>query len=229
MRKFKLVIFLLFLTANFSFAQRISRVSSGVDLGVGIQGSSWLPSFQYYQGLHPAKAGWMMFQWGIKGWGFHDGATDLTAPGNLLKSDTLSFNKVSAYGISLMIGLGFKFGNLEAGVNTDLISLAFGARKQGLYQISNFSTASEEVVKYHNNFVNSSPSFFNVLPVGLKGQNGQSEVYVRYRISKQFGVKAGYLIGQQSYTTEIKLNNNQNRFSGTYGMPFVSLAFPVFN
>jgi len=229
MRKFRLTIILLVITVSLAFGQRISRVSSGVDLGTGIQGSAWSPSINYYQGLHPANARWMMFQWGLKGWGFHDGYSELTAPGNLLQSDTLYFNKVSNYGISFMIGLGFKFGNLELGVNTDLISLAFGAKRDGLYQISNFSSAPEEVVKYHNNFVSSSPSFFNVLPAGIKAQNGQSEIYVRYRISKQFGIKAGYLVGQQSYTTTVKLNNNQNRFSGTYGMPFIALAFPVFN
>lgn len=229
MRKFGLTIILLFLGLTYSFGQRISRVSSGVDLGTGIQGSSWSPFVSYYQGLHPANARWMMFQWGLKGWGFHDGYTDLTAPGNLRQSDSLFFNKVSNYGISFTVGLGFVIGNLELGVNTDLFSLAFGAKRDGLYQISNFSSAPEDVVKYHNNFVSSSPSFFNVLPMGLKAQNGQSEVYARYRISKQFGIKVGYLVGQQSYTTEVRLNNGQNRFSGTYGMPFVALAFPVFN
>lgn len=212
-----------------SVAQRISRVSSGADINFGLQESAWSPSIRYHQALNPANAKWLQFQWGLKGWGFSDKSADLSSKGNLLQSDSLIMGKVNHFGVSFTVGLGVKFGQFEAGAMTDLVSLAFGGTKKGLYQLTSYTNANLDAIEYHNNLIEARPTFASALPLAFKGQNGQTEIYVRYRISNQFAVKAGYLIGQQSYSTDVKLNDGQSRFSGTYQMPFIGVSFPMFN
>jgi hypothetical protein len=62
-------------------AQRISRVSAGLDVGTGFGPGNFSPSLLYYQTLQPANAPWIRLTGGARVWNYQAQDTYLTAPG----------------------------------------------------------------------------------------------------------------------------------------------------
>lgn len=227
MKSTRLIVFLIFLIPFSGFAQSISRVTSGIDLGLGYQDKVWVPSAMYHQELSLNNFSWFRIGWGVRTWGYYAGRTDLLPKNISANSDTLKFGKITSNGISLLAGASVRLWKFDIGANTDLIGVAFGVKRRGLYTNSSFEDG--EGAEFYNAYVPSSPTILNVVPVLLSNNSGQSEIFVRYWITERIGVKLGYVHGRVTYTSTEKLDGGQTRFSTTYGVPYAAISFPLYN
>ncbi len=230
--KLKLVIFAAMIISSVQVkAQSLSRVTQGIDIGVGSDfitpNALWSPSASYHQELSLKNFSMFQIGWGVRAYGsYNSGRTDLAPKNSATSFDTLSFGKISSTGISFMVGASVKLWKVEIGVNTDLVGIAFGTRRRGLYSTIYQDGAGAE---FNNKYVYSAPSVLNALPLVFDNQNGQSEIYARIWIIRQIGIKLGFKYGRNVYSAEEKLDNEQTRYSKSYGMPFAALSFPIFN
>ena len=226
MKSTRLASVFLLLFSFTSYAQYPARVNAGLDFGTGYKDNTWAPSAIYHQELSLKDFPWFNIGWGVRGWGYYAGRTDLAPKNSTLSGDTLKFGKISANGISFLLGASIKIWKLDIGANTDLIGIAFGSKRRGLYS----STISDgQGSEFYNDYVPSGPTSLNALPLVLDNQNGQSEVFVRFWFTPRIGLKVGYVHGRVTYTASEKLNNGQTRFSKSYGAPFASVSFPLYN
>ncbi|WP_233876179.1 hypothetical protein [Dyadobacter sp. CY323] len=210
-----------------AFSQSLSRVTSGIDLGVGYLDKVWVPSVLYHQELSLTNFPWFRIGWGVRAWGYYAGRTDLAPKNNALSGDTLKFGRVSSNGASFVLGANFRVWKFDIGANTDLFGVAFGVKRKGLYTKSTLFDG--EGSKYYNDYVPSNPSTINLLPLALDKQNGQSELFLRYWFTDRIALKLGYTYGRITYATAEKLDNGQKRFSKTFGVPYAALSFPFYN
>ncbi|MCE7065814.1 hypothetical protein [Dyadobacter sp. CY326] len=227
MKSFRLIVLFIFIGSIQGFTQSLSRVTSGIDLGLGYQDKEWVPSIMYHQELSLANFQWFRIGWGIRTWGYYAGRTNLLPKDNALSQDTLKFGRLTANGASFLLGANVRLWKFDIGANTDIFGLAFGLRRNGLYTKPTFSEG--EGAEYYNKYVKSNPATLNLLPLALDNQNGQSEIFLRYWITDRVGLKLGYTKGRIVYATEAKLDNGQKRFSKSYGVPYVAVAFPLYN
>ena len=226
MKIFRIAIIISVLCSINTFAQSTARVTSGVDLGLGYQDKIWVPAIMYHQDLGMANFPWFRIGWGVRTWGYYAGPTNLDPEAKGSSNDYLKYKKTSSNGLSVLFGANFRLGSFDIGANTDLIAVAFGAKRNGTYT-KNYPL--EDGTGYINKIVSSKPSFINALPAILNDQAGQSEVYIRYWITTTIGVKVGYVMGRTTYSTAEKLENGQSRFSTNYAVPSVSVSFPLYN
>ncbi len=233
MRKIFFAALLLNFCAFTTQAQRLSRVSAGLDIGTGIGKGNFSPSLLYYQTLQPANAPWIRLTGGARVWNYQAQDTYLTAPGGRSMNDTMQLSRASATGVSFVMGLSLNVANrVDIGVNADLLSFAFGKRRSATYRLADPSSVAESdtlSLKLNGKGVDIAPANLNVVPAFLRNNNGQAEAFVRIWFGKQIGLKFGYMIGQISYRADNKLNNGQKRFSTGYQMPYVALSFPLYN
>ncbi len=227
MKSFRLIVLFILVGSIQGFTQSLSRVTSGIDLGLGYQKDEWVPAALYHQELSLANFQWFRVGWGVRTWGYYAGRTNLTPKDNALSRDTLEFGRLTANGASFVLGANVKLWRFDIGANTDIFGIAIGLRRKGLYTKPGFSEG--EGAKYYNAYVRSNPATLNFLPLALDKQNGQSEIFLRYWITDRIGVKLGYTVGRITYATEAKLDNGQKRFSKTYGVPYFALSFPLYN
>lgn len=230
MKKVLLAVLMTVVGSQVSQAQRISRVSSGVDIGSGFGEGQFSPSLLYYQNLQPAHLQWAQLSGGVRIWNYHGKETKLTAPGGFSREDVMSLDRVSATGISFFLGVNFRpVRFLDIGANADLLSLALGKRRSALYTLATPGSTDDSLTQAANGKeIDIAPTNLNVVPAFLKRNNGQAEAYVRIWFGKQIGLKLGYMIGQISYRTDKKLNG-QGRFGSMYQMPYAALSFPLYN
>ncbi|WP_229209059.1 hypothetical protein [Dyadobacter sediminis] len=221
----RLIILLILTTTISCFAQSISRVTSGIDLGTGYKDNALVPSVMFHQELSLNNFPWFRIGWGVRTWGYYANKTNLLPQSSQFSDDTLKFGRITSNGISFLAGASIRLWKLDIGANTDLFGLAFGARRSGLYTKS--SLFEGEGAAYYNQYVSSTPSLENALPLVLDKQNGQSELFVRFWFTERIGLKAGYVHGRITYTSKVRLDNGQKRFSATYGVPFAALSFPI--
>ena len=208
-------------------SQSLARVTSGIDLGVGYLDKQWAPSAMYHQELSLRHFPWFRVGWGVRAWGYYTGRKDLLPQTSAVSDDTLKFGRISSNGVSFLMGASIRLWRFDIGANTDLVGIAFGLKRRGLYTKS--SAFEGEGQDYYNNYVRSNPATINALPLFMDKQNGQSEVFLRFWITDRIGLKVGYLHGRNTYATEVKLDNGHRRFSNTYGLPFAAIAFPMYN
>ncbi|WP_229216960.1 hypothetical protein [Dyadobacter luteus] len=227
MKLTRLAVFFFLIFSLDGMAQQLGRVTSGLDVGVGSKKDLWVPSITYHQELSLNNFSWFRIGWGIRGASVFAGQTDLTPKNSALSGDTLKFGKITSTSLSFLVGANVRLWRFDIGANTDLFGLSFGAKRGGLYD-QNRLPFNEESEKY-NNYIPGSPVVLNAVPLVLDNQNGQSEIYVRYWIADQIGIKLGYVHGRVTYSTDVKLANDQTRFSTTYGIPYVAIAFPLYN
>ncbi|WP_373511773.1 hypothetical protein [Persicitalea sp.] len=233
MRKVFLAALLIGCSTFTAQAQRISRVSAGLDVGTGFGKGHFSPSLLYYQTIQPANAPWLRLTGGGRVWNYQAQDTYLTAPGGSSMDDTMQLSRASATGFSFVMGMSLRLGNfVDIGANADLLSFAFGKRRTATYRIADPSSIAESDTispKLNGEGVDIAPANLNAVPAFLRNNNGQAEAFVRIWLGKQVGVKFGYMIGQISYRSDFKLNNGQKRFSSGYQMPYVALSFPLYN
>jgi len=232
----KKVFFAVLLVGFYTFttqAQRISRVSAGLDIGTGIGKVDFSPSLLYYQTLQPANAPWVRLMAGARVWNYQRQDTYLTAPAGRSMNDTMQLSRASATGFSFVMGLSINVANrVDIGVNADLLSFALGKRRSATYRLADPSGVAESdtlSLQLNGKGVDIAPANVNAIPAFLRNNNGQAEAFVRIWLGKQVGLKLGYMVGQISYRADNKLNNGQKRFSTGYQMPYVALSFPLYN
>lgn len=218
-----LLILLCVLGAN---AQRLSRVNGGVEIGTGYQDATWAPSITYYQDLSLNHFDWIRIGWGLRGSGLFSDQTALFPHSNTTLGDSLQVRKINSISASFFGSLTVSFGRFDLGANTDLINLAFGSLKTSTYT-KDITFKTEDDLTYKSNKIRSAPSLLNFLPAALDNQNGNSEIFARYRFTNTIGIKAGYLASRVTYSTEQKLDDGKRRFSKMFGMPFIAITFPI--
>lgn len=227
MKSIRLIVLFILIGSTKVFSQDISRVTSGIDLGLGYQDKTWVPSVTYHQELSLNNFPWFRIGWGVRAWGYYAGRTDLLPKSNILANDTLKFGRLSANGASFLIGANFRVWKFDIGANTDLFGVAFGLKRSGLY--TKPSLYEGEGSEYYNKYLSSAPATLNVVPLVLDNQNGQSEVYLRYWINDRIGFKLAYVHGRITYASPYKLDNGQKRYSSSYGVPYLAVSFPLYN
>ncbi|ACT93178.1 hypothetical protein Dfer_1954 [Dyadobacter fermentans DSM 18053] len=227
MKSLRLIVLFVFLGSLKAFSQDLSRVTSGLDVGLGYQSEVWVPSVTYHQELSLSNFPWFRIGWGVRAWGYYGGRTDMFPKSSAVSSDTLKFGRLSANGASFLLGANFRLWKFDIGANTDLFGVAFGLKRQALY--ANGGLYDEESGEYYNKYLSSGPATLNALPLVLDKQNGQSEAYIRYWITDRIGVKLAYVHGRVTYASPYKLVNGQTRYSTTFGVPYLALSFPLYN
>jgi hypothetical protein len=225
MKILHIAIFFFVFNSITAIAQLESRVSSGVDLGLGYQDDDWVPSVSYHQELSLNNFEWFRIGWGIRTSAHYAGPSDLYPQKNGFSSDYLKFGKLSSNSLSFMFGANFRLWRFDIGANTDIVNISVGIRRKGLYT-KNYIFEDDDA-GFYNQHVSSKPRFINAIPLALQDHNGQSELYLRYWISNRVGIKLGYFIGRTTYQTSEKLDNGHKLFSRTYGVPAFSIALPL--
>jgi hypothetical protein len=227
MRSIRFIVLFVFLSSTTTFSQSLSRVTSGIDLGLGYQDKVWVPSVTYHQELSLSNFSWFRIGWGLRAWGYYAGRTDLAPQNTAFSDDTLKFGRITSNGASFLLGANFRLWKLDIGANTDIVGVAFGVKRRGLYTKSTLFEGEGKA--YYNAYVPSSPATINIVPLALDKQNGQSEVYVRFWFTDRIGLKLAYVHGRVTYAAQEKLDNGQKRFSKNYGVPYAAISFPLYN
>lgn len=213
------------------YGQRISRVASGMDIGTGFaSGGEFAPSFFYYQALHPTNMPWVEINGGVRVWSYFANDTYLTTSVGNSKEDRMQLSRVSATGVSFVMGANLKLAKvIDLGVNADLVSLAFGKRRNAIYRLASPASVKDSLaLDLNGEDVGIAPTNLNVISFLKKNNNGVAEAFVRIWVSPQIAIKAGYVWGQVAYRTDEKLNG-QKRFSSQYQMPYVAITLPLYN
>ncbi|TDE14643.1 hypothetical protein [Dyadobacter psychrotolerans] len=227
MKSTRLAVIFIVLFSVKIYAQQPARVTAGVDFGTGYKDKTWVPSAMYHQELSLNHFPWLRIGWGVRAWGYYAGRTDLAPKNTSLSGDTLKFGKITSNGLSFLAGASIKLWRFDIGANTDLVGIAFGARRRGLY--TQTTLPDGEGAEFYNSYVPSAPSTLNALPLFLENQSGQSELFLRYWFTPRVGLKVGYVHGRITYASSEKLDNGQTRFSQSYGVPYASVSFPLYN
>lgn len=230
MKKMFGVVLLMMVSVLSGYGQRISRVASGLDIGTGFAKGQFAPSFFYYQALHPANAPWVEIHGGVRVWSYFANDTYLTAPTGNKRNDVMQLSRATATGVSFVMGANLKLAKIiDIGVNADLVSLAFGKRRNALYKLASPESVKDSLsLELNGKDVGIAPANLNVIPFLKKNNNGVAEAFVRIWVSPQIAIKAGYVWGQVAYRTDEKLNG-QKRFSSQYQMPYVAITLPLYN
>lgn len=230
MRLLFLLTFLLISTFSGLQAQRLSRVTYGLDVGTGFTSDAFTPTINYYQNLTFGNLRFLGIGWtGRFGGNVINGNPVLKTLGNPGEQDQISLKRIITYDAAFGVTVNFDFEHIEFGANVDLVNLSFGKNSKVLYKIADLQQATDSVKKLHNTLVSATPQSASLLPIATKKSNGHSEAYVRLWINQEFGVKLGYQLMNVVYNTKEPLSNNQKRFVDQYGMPFLALSFHIQN
>lgn len=223
-------------------AQYAPRVNYGLDLGSGFSGGlqtpsgvglskrNWSPSLLYYQNINVGKLKWFQTGWGVRVSGYvQNGRLPLITASNTTGNDSLTLGNITTYGASFVWGVNFNLGRFTIGANADLVGIALGKARKGLYQLSVPKGEDSAVVAKNRQLVEATPQSFNAVPLIWKHNNGQAEAYVRFWITHEFGVKLGYVLGRAAYVSKDELAQGRSRFSNSYAMPYAALSFSIPN
>lgn len=231
MKVLKMLVAILSFTATICVAQVESRLSGGVDVGPGFKSNSWAPSIFYHEDMGPQNLPWLRVVLGFRAWGYYGGKMDLESQNETNFRQKLEYRHVSSNGLSLVTGINIKVWKIDLGANTDLIGLVLGSKRNAYYPKNTRTPGAGS--PYYNNWVSTAPTILNALPLILEKHTGQSELHARIWITRNLGLKLGYLYGQQVYLTRnvdgehVFLDHGQRYFSSTYGIPYAALAFSL--
>ena len=228
---FLLISLFIFTAATTVTAQRISRVTYGIDIGSGFSSGIYTPSFNYYQNLTFGNFPYVGIGWTGRFSGNVIGDNPVLStignPGG--EEDEISLKKIVAYNASFGVTVNFDFEHIEFGANVDLLNISMGRTSKVLYNIANLAAATDSSAKFHGTRVDAYPQMANLLPIATRKSAGNSEAYIRLWINQEVGIKLGYQLLNVVYNTADRLNNRQRRFENQYGMPFVALSFHIQN
>lgn len=233
MKILKGLLIILLLNATSTHAQYTSPIAGGVDAGVGLGSNSFAPSIMYHEEIGSQRLPWLRLGLGFRAWGYYAGRTNLDTKRIAGIEDYLEYRDVSVNGVSFLIGANVSFWKLDIGVNTDLLGLTYGTKRHGYYEKTVPTNGTGE--PNYNQWLATKPTMFNLLPLALRRNTGQSEAFVRFKATRKVGVKLGYIYGRLTYTTKkvdgfnVYLDNSQRHVSKVYGLPYVALAFAVGN
>ncbi len=232
-----------------------TRISSGVDLGVGFRKDQLSPSISYYQMLNLTKKKIFSIGWTATFRTFYASNVDyITAPADISRNGKTGFyalgaplvasrldtlRMASASGTSLNFGVRgevhFKY--FDIGASADILGITIGRNRIGQYISSTGSFVTgksgvDSIGRFAGPYVNQTakPTIANLQ---LLGDNSvgtvATEVYARALVGQRLGVKVGYQWLMTEYTASIKnLVDDNNRFRSRSGLTYVALTFPFF-
>lgn len=249
-------------TATASVAQyegpTSSRISSGLDVGVGFRRNVVSPSLSYYQLLNITRSKAFSIGWTATFRTVYASDLDyITAPADLSRGktgfaalgapyklsqiDTLRMASASNTSFNFGVRAQFRVGILEIGASADVLGLTLGRTRTGRYLSENGfffrdqtrSGADTLRTIFRDTYADQSakPTKANVQ---LLGDNSYgtlaAEVFARVHVSQRLAVKAGYqwLATEYKVGTVNRLDNN-DRFRNRSGLTYVALTFPFFN
>jgi long-subunit fatty acid transport protein len=135
--------------------------------------------------------------------------------------DTLFAPSPSMSSINALINLGYRVSNkLELGFNIDVIGISFGAKGTPTFISNGKKTVT-----------NVNPSTPNILLVGDNDRGSlNSQLYAKYEISQNVGIKLAYQYLFNELTTETKIQtlpsaNDRFRFKSTMVFAGISYSF----
>lgn len=243
-----------FITSQ-SFAQSpvSARLQSGYDLGMAYSTGNYNPSASYYQLINIGDRKLFSVGWTARLGAFYgDNLNYYTAPARLTREktgfsalgaplvirniDTVRYDFVTMTSASVGVRAQVNLGKLTVGASADLLGLTFGKKRTGRYESSTGQyvipkDTTKAFFQGANTFQSSRPSVLNVRLLGDNDMGTLStEIYARYRVSQQFGIKVGY----QTLTTEMTVSNrdvisDNNRFRHRSTMAYIALTLPIFN
>ncbi len=110
--------------------------------------------------------------------------------------DSVLFSKAQVNSLNILVNLGYNITpKLHVGFSIDAIGFSFGGSKDARYFNGNNSAA-----------VTTKPTGFNILLVSDNDRGSlNSEFFARYKLNKQWGIKAGYQFLFTEYTTNTEV------------------------
>ncbi|RRB00816.1 hypothetical protein [Larkinella rosea] len=255
MRKIVTLVFTLITAVAYSQSPTSKRLNSGVDLGAAFKNDYLVPSITYYEMLNVDRSQLFSIGWTIKLNTFYgDNLNYTTAPAHLTRGksgfaalsapikpaniDTMRFDYVTATAVNLGLRAQIRLGPVEVGASADVLGFGFGKGRQGRYrsstgryEVRNTTGTADSVITFRSNPLQSAqPQRVNVRLLGDNDLGSLStEVYVRLRLMRRLGIKAGY----QWITTAMRANNvniedDNQRFRNRASMAYVAVTLPFF-
>ena len=134
--------------------------------------------------------------------------------------DTLKLSKTQTNALNFDIHLQYSFRKLDVGFNIDAIGVTLGGQQSGLFLAK--STGS----RLHGTQQTAKPTVFNLLLVSDNDLGSlNSELYGRYWLKENIGLRFGASFQFTEYTTSQKLTFENDRFRNKALMPFVGISF----
>lgn len=202
------------------------RVVGGFDIGLGFEHKNLMPSLQMYQLLKVSKSG--IFQAGYSFRLNRFMGPDLNLLSN--QNDTLQMRQTAVtmlnFGLKAQISLKW----VEIGASADLFGLAFGGKRTGFY-LSEKAFNKNDTLNLHRTQQSAGVRrgnlqlFNNANSIG----NLNADVYARVWLSKQVGLKVGYIFNLTQYRTDRALLNDNRDFRFTPRLIYVGVSFPLLN
>jgi hypothetical protein len=239
MKKILLLIANLLIISILSFAQKQPNYAAA-DIAIA-GGTGFSPALSYSKLWGIGKNGKFKIGAGVRYTGFFAGQTDaITAPAKLTSGetgpqilfkdnvnsniDTLRLNNIGVHYINIPIYLQYSFNEkLDIGFNIDFIGFSFGGSQSGKY----INTKPKK--EFNGTTQSGSPTTFNLLLVSDNDLgNLNSELYVRYWVKPNLGIRLGASFQFAEYTTSSKLRLDNDRFRAKSLLPFVAFTFRPF-
>ncbi|TAE70825.1 MAG: hypothetical protein EAZ85_11430 [Bacteroidetes bacterium] len=129
----------------------------------------------------------------------------------LANYDTLTLEKGQINALNLSIHLQYEISaRLEVGFNIDAIGFSFGKAQTGVFQSSIYPNNSQTKQLTTQN---ARPTHLNLLLISDNDIGSlNSEIYLRYWLNNNWGIKAGGTFIFSEYTTDKKLALDNDRF-----------------
>jgi len=222
MRKFTLLwAFIAFVTTS-AFAQNSYLSKLEVDFTVGTANQNFASALmlQRIHRINLIKKLQLGLGYGVRYTANALNDRSLTAsPEKFQSDDRLALSSGTIHSLNAAIHLQISWGRFEAGFNIDVGGLGFGSSQTGSYSVAGVEQ-SQETAK---------PTPTNVLLGGARDIGSlHSERYVRYWVNDKLGIKLalGHLFGE--YTTDRKLNLDNDRFRTIYDPFIIGVTYRFF-
>lgn len=234
MRLINIAFFLICFSCEIAVSQ--SRNQSTIDFAVAA-GSGFSPAFSAQKLWGFGKNGKFKIGTGIRLTYFGSGSKDLiTAPARITSRqtgpqvlfskiyeeslDTLKLPNTSVIYLNIPIHLQYSFNDhFEIGFNIDALGLSFGKKQTGIFRASDSKSLN-------NSSQSAKPTLINVLLVSDNDIGSlNSELYARYWVKENIGIKAGISFQFIEYRTENILTLENDRFRSKNLLPMVSVSY----
>jgi hypothetical protein len=133
--------------------------------------------------------------------------------------DTLTFPKVGVGYINIPVHLQYTFGKkLDLGFNIDVVGFSFGKKQTARFE----SSASASL---NNTQQSASPAAFNLLLISDNDLGSlNSELYARYWVTPQLGIRVGTSFQFVEYVTDNLLTFGNDRFRAKVLQPLIAIS-----
>jgi hypothetical protein len=223
MKNYLLLLFAFFLTsssmnAQFSYPAKTTDIDLAFSKG---NGASTGISFVKLYGIGAKKK--FKVGVGLRLTSFFGSNLDfITAPPDLSSKpetvDTIQFKKVQTNALNLGIHLQYSLRKLDIGFNIDVLGLTFGASQSGIVDApNNLLDNTTQTAKL---------TAVNLLLVGDRDKGTlNSELYARYWLKPNIGLRAGASFQFLEYTTDNVIAYDNKRFRSKNLQPLLALTY----